>query len=132
MSFPTCRYHGIVKATLHKLLDTTLLLCSLIPTVIAGTIFEKTRTELLKWFWAIYLIAHDKRGISATQLSEELKIAYQTAWTIEQKIRKAMGVRDASYSLAGIVELDEGFFGAPRKAGNSGAERNKIPVGGVM
>ncbi|MDH4619520.1 MULTISPECIES: hypothetical protein [Paenibacillaceae] len=53
--------------------------CGHQTTVIADTIFEKTRTDLLKWFWAIYLIGHDKRGISATQLSEELEVAYQTA-----------------------------------------------------
>ncbi|MCZ8515171.1 IS1595 family transposase [Paenibacillus filicis] len=102
--------------------------CEHQTTVIAGTIFEKTRTDLLKWFWAIYLIAHDKRGVSATQLSEELEIAYQTAWTIEHKIRKAMSERDASYTLAGIVELDEGFFGAPTEGGKRGRGTEQTPV----
>ncbi|OAB34526.1 hypothetical protein PMSM_11725 [Paenibacillus macquariensis subsp. macquariensis] len=94
--------------------------CQHQTTVIAGTIFEKTRTDLVKWFWAIYLIAQDKRGVSATYLSDELDIAYQTAWTIQHKVRKAMGERDAAYALAGIVELDEAFFGAPTEGGKRG------------
>jgi transposase-like protein len=102
--------------------------CEHQTTVIAGTIFEKTRTDLLKWFWAIYLIAQDKRGVSATQLSEELGIAYQTAWTITHKVRKAMGERDAAYTLAGIVELDEGFFGAPTEGGKRGRGTEQTPV----
>lgn len=71
----------------------------------------------MKWFWAIFLIAHDKRGVSAAYLSEELGIAYQTAWAIQHKVRKAMGERDASYTLAVIVELDDVFFGAPTEGG---------------
>ncbi len=31
----------------------------------AGTIMHRTRTPLVKWFWAFYLISTDKRGISA-------------------------------------------------------------------
>lgn len=76
--------------------------------MIAGTIFEKTR------------IAQVKRGVSATYLSDELGIAYQTAWTIQHKVRKAMGERDAAYTLAGIVELDDAFFGAQTEGGKRG------------
>jgi hypothetical protein len=44
-------------------------------------------------------LAHDKRGVSATYLASELGIAYQTAWTIQHKVRKAMGDRDSFYVL---------------------------------
>lgn len=71
---------------------------------------EKTRTDLTKWFLAIYLIAHDKRGISAHRLSEETEVTYKTAWLMLHKIRKAMRKRDAEYTLAGIVELDDAFL----------------------
>jgi transposase-like protein len=86
----------------------------------AGTVMEKHHTPLSKWFLAIYLVAVDKRGISAMELMRILKVRYQTAWTILHKIRKAMGDRDAKYKLGSIVELDESYFGGPTKCGKRG------------
>ena len=40
--------------------------------VTAGTVMHRTRLPLTLWFWAIYLCATDKRGISAVQLSHTL------------------------------------------------------------
>jgi hypothetical protein len=72
------------------------------------------RTPLVKWFWAIYLASRDKRGISALRLKGELGVCYTTAWTMLHKIRKAMGERDAKYRLAGLVEVDDSYFGGPK------------------
>ncbi len=100
-------------------------------TVKVGTILEKSRIDLVKWCWAIFLVAHDKRGVSATYLKEELELSYQTAWTIHHKICKAMGDRDASYTLSGLVELDDAFFGAPTEGGKRGrgTDQTKVLVG---
>ncbi len=105
--------------------------CRYQSTVTVGTVMEKTRTDLTKWFLAIYLIAHDKRGISAQRLSEEISVTYKTAWLILHKIRRAMKKRDAEYTLAGIVELDDAFFGAPTEGGKRGrgTEKAKVLVG---
>lgn len=81
--------------------------------VTAGTMFHRTRTPLLVWFWAIFLVAIDKRGHSALQLSRELSVPYDRAWRMLHKIRAAMADRDTQYTLDGIVELDEAYFGAP-------------------
>lgn len=81
--------------------------------VTAGTIFHRTRTPLQQWFWAIFLVACDKRGHSALQLSKELRMPYDRAWLMIHKIRAAMAQRDARYQLDGIVEMDEAYFGAP-------------------
>jgi len=97
-------------------------------TVLVGTIFEKTRTDLRKWFWAIYFVANDKRGISANTLSKKIEVCHQTAWLMLHKIRKAMGDRDAKYLLAGIVELDDSFFGAPTEGGKRGRGTEKVKV----
>jgi hypothetical protein len=64
--------------------------CAYQCSVTAGTIFHKTRTPLTSWFWAIYRMSHDKKGISAVQLAKEIGVSYVTAWTIQHKIRKAM------------------------------------------
>ncbi len=85
--------------------------CAYQCSVTAGTIFHKTRTPLTSWFWAIYRMSHDKKGISAMQLSKEIGVGYRTAWVIEHKIRKAMEDRDQSYKLRGLIEVDEGYVG---------------------
>lgn len=47
------------------------------------------------------------------------------------KIRKAMGDRDAHYLLAGIVELDDAFFGGPTEGGKRrrGTDKTKAVIG---
>jgi transposase-like protein len=102
--------------------------CRYQATVTVDTVMEKTRTDLVKWFLAIFLVAHDKRGISATLLAEQIEVTFKTAWLMLHKIRRAMGLRDATYSLAGIVELDDAFYGAPTEGGKRGRGTEKTQV----
>jgi transposase-like protein len=102
--------------------------CKHQTSVTAGTVMHKSHISLHKWFWAIYLVAHDKRGISATRLTTELNLSYQAAWLMLHKIRKAMGDCDAQYQLAGIVSLDETYFGAPIEGGKRISGTTTIPV----
>lgn len=102
--------------------------CKHHTTLTAGTIFEKTRTCLSTWFAAIFLVSHDKRGVSATLVANELEISCQTAWTMLQKIRKAMTDRDAPYILSGLVELDDFYIGAPTENGKRGRGTDKNQV----
>ena len=102
--------------------------CSHQASVTAGTIFDKTRTPLTKWFMAIYLASEDKRGISALALKDKIGVAYCTAWTMLHKIRHAMGERDGGYQLSGTVEMDEAFFGAPAEGGKRGRGTDKTAV----
>jgi len=66
---------------------------------------------LSSWFWAIYRMSHDKKGISAVQLAKEIGVSYPTAWLMLHKIRKAMSDRNQRYRLSGLVEVDEGYVG---------------------
>lgn len=84
----------------------------------AGTVMHGTRTSLLLWFWAIYLISTDKRGFSALAFSKKLGLSYWKAWTMLQKIRRAMRDRDSAYQLTGIIEIDDSFFGGSGQGGN--------------
>jgi len=102
--------------------------CNHQASVTAGTIMDKTRTPLVKWFLAMYLMTEDKRGVSALSLKSKLGISYNTAWTMTHKIRHAMGKRDESYSLNGIVELDDAFFGSPSQGGKRGRGTDKTAV----
>jgi transposase-like protein len=108
--------------------------CHFQASVTANTIFHKTRTPLQKWFWAIYLVAQQKKGISATQLKKFLSFgSYKTAWAMIHKIRKAMATRDASYQLSGLMELDDTYVGSKRKTGKRGrgASNKTIVLAGI-
>ena len=94
--------------------------------VTAGTIFHKTRVSLRKWFWMIYMVAHDKGGASTLRLSQQLGLYYKTAWHMMQKIRYAMGRRDEEITLAGFIELDEAIIGPhARKTGRKRRANDK-------
>ncbi len=89
-----------------------------------GTIFHKTRTPLIKWYWLIYHMAMAKVGVSISEMQRILEIRdYKTAWLMAHKVRKAMADRDAGYSLAGLVEMDESFFGPKGSKKGRGSER---------
>lgn len=94
--------------------------CRYQASLTAGTIFHKTKTPLLKWFWLIYRMATSKTGVSISEMQRELEVKeYKTIWVMAHKIRKAMSDRDANYKLKGLVEIDESFFG-PKKEGKRG------------
>lgn len=88
-------------------------ICRSQVSVTEGTTFHRTRTPIQYWFWAIFLVAKDKRGHSALQLSKELNIRYDQAWLMMHKIRNAMAYRDRLFKLEGVVEMDDAYFGAP-------------------
>jgi transposase-like protein len=82
-------------------------------TVTVGTIFERSKVPLSKWWLAIHLMASSKKGMSAHQLHRNLGVSYQTAWFLEHRIREAM--RSGSLAPMGgagsTVEADETFIG---------------------
>jgi len=120
---PMCGHCRAYELTRRHLFECTQ--CGYQASVTAGTIMHKTRTPLLVWFWAIYLVANDKRGTSAAQVSKQFGISYPTAWLMLHKIRKAMRDRDAQYMLAGIVEMDDTLIGAPTEGGKRGRGSDK-------
>ena len=127
-SCPRCGHGEAWFIRTRKILD-----CKLAgpKSLTAGTIFHKTRTPLLKWYWIIYHMALKKVGVSVSEMQRALEIKdYKTAWLMAHKIRKAMADRDARYQLAGLVEMDESFFG-PRgreeAAGAKGRARFCVP-----
>jgi transposase-like protein len=119
-----CREYYLIKKR-HKYQCKN---CRYQASVTEGTVMDRSHLPLTIWVWAIFLVAHDKRGISATQLSRVLNLPYNTSWFLLHRIRHAMAERDSLYKLAGIVELDDTFFGAPRKGGKRGRGTTKTKV----
>lgn len=86
--------------------------CGKQMSVISGTIFHRSKVPLLKWFWAIFLMSTNKKGVSMLYLQKQLGICnYRTVWQMGHKIRRAMAQRDDIYSLRGTVEADEILIG---------------------
>jgi Zn ribbon nucleic-acid-binding protein len=103
--------------------------CGRQTSVIAGTIFQDTRTPLKTWFTAVWWITTQKNGASAMGLQQILGLkSYKTAWTWLHKIRRAM-VFPNRLKLNGTVEVDETYIGSEEKEGKRGrGTENKILV----
>jgi hypothetical protein len=102
--------------------------------VTAGTLLHRTRLPLQQWFWAAYLVATHTPGISALQLQRQLGLRrYETAWTLLQKLRRAM-VRPERDRIDATVEVDETYVGGYEEGRRSGRQRESkkvIVVGAV-
>ena len=80
-----------------------------------GTIFQGSSTSLQLWFYAMYLIASTRCGISARQLGRELGVTYKTAHRMFKKIRTELMHDEGDEPLSGDVEIDEtSVHGRPR------------------
>lgn len=85
--------------------------CARKVSVMAGTIFDRSRVPLADWFTAVWFMTNQKYGISALGLQRLLGLgSYQTAWTMLRKLRTAM-VRPGRDRLQGTVEVDETYLG---------------------
>ncbi len=94
----------------------------------AGTIFRDTRTPLRVWFHAMWCVTGQKTGTSARTLRRLPGLgSYQTAWSWLHKLRRAM-VRPGRERLAGCLEVDEAYIGAPEPGVRGRGARRKTLV----
>jgi transposase-like protein len=93
-------------------------------TVTVGSVFERSKVPLTKWWLATFLLCSSKKGISSHQLHRSLGVTYKTAWFMSMRIREAM--REGGFAPIGgqnkVVEADETFIGG--KARN---RKNHVP-----
>ena len=105
--------------------------CHRRTSVIAGTIFDRTRTPLTVWFTACWLFATQKDGISALSLQRALEIgSYQTAWAMLHRLRSVL-VRPGRDQLSGVVEAGETFIGGEEAGLRGGRARGKKVLTGI-
>ena len=88
------------------------------PTV--GTIMERSRTPLHKWFYAMHLFSISRHGVAARELQRALGVTLKTAWRMGHEIRKYMADVDGEWPLDGDVEADETYVGGKRSGGKRG------------
>lgn len=86
-------------------------------TVTVGSVFERSKVPLTKWWLATHLLTSSKKGMSAHQMHRMLGVTYKTAWFMMHRIREAM--RDDNAGPIGgsgkVVEADETYIGKTSK-----------------
>ena len=96
--------------------------------ITAGTLFHSTNLPLVKWFWAIYLMATDKGGISALRLAKHIGVSWPTARQLLKRIRMAMADRDGPYRLQNLIEFDDAYVGGKRAGKRGRGAAGKSPI----
>ena len=128
-----CARCGHERAYSHQLrLIEECAACGKQHSLLAGTMFEQTKTGLARWFLAIWLVTSSKGGISAMELQRQMGFSsYQTAWSWLHKIRKAM-VRPGRQPLAHRVEADETLVGGAQPGTPGRGAAGKTVVAGAV
>jgi hypothetical protein len=96
----------------------------------AGTIFHKSRTNLTKWFFAMYLMTSTRSGVAAKELQRALGVTYKCAWRMAHEIRKLMASADYAGPLGGEgkhVEADETWVGGVARKHGKGKGKKRSP-----
>lgn len=100
-----------------------------------GTIFEKSRTPLQLWFYAMFLFTTRRHGVSAKELQRRLGVTYKTAWRMASLIREHMAGIDGETPIGGegkVVEVDETYVGGYKRGAGGRQTGNKTVVFGVV
>jgi transposase-like protein len=101
-------------------------------TVTVGTVFERSKIGLTKWWMAAHMINSGKNGVSAHEIHRTIGVTYKTAWFMMHRLREAM--TDMNPSPMGgegkSVQADETYYGnsSKRAKGYKKGHRHKQGV----
>jgi ISXO2-like transposase domain len=77
----------------------------------SGTIMQSSNLSFMIWYKTMFLLSVTKKGFSSKEIQKQLGLKrYEPVWAMVHKLRKAMGKRDARYTLEGMIEMDEAYF----------------------
>lgn len=102
-------------------------------TVTVGTVFERSKVPLTKWWMAAHLFNQGKNGASAHEMHRQLGVTYKTAWFMMHRLREAMAELNPS-PMGGEgsqVQADETYYGNTSKRSKSyrkGLKRKAVVV----
>ncbi len=70
---------------------------------------QSSNLSFLIWYKTMFLLTATKKGFSSKEIQKQLGLKrYEPVWFMVHKLLKAMGNRDARYTLEGMIEFDEG------------------------
>ncbi len=102
-------------------------------TVTVGTVFERSKIPLTKWWMAAHMVNSGKNGVSAHEIHRTLGITYKSAWFMMHRLREAM--RELPPSPMGgegqSVQADETYYGNSSKR-SKGYEKGHSKKAGVI
>lgn len=80
-------------------------------TVTVGTVFERSKVPLTKWWMAAHMMNSGKNGVSAHEIHRNIGVTYKTAWFMMHRLREAMIVSNPGPmgTLGGSVQADETY-----------------------
>ena len=87
-------------------------------TVTVGTVFERSKVPLTKWWMAAHMINSGKNGVSAHEIHRSIGITYKTAWFMMHRLREAMTGMSGAAPMGGegqSVQADETYYGNSSK-----------------
>jgi len=101
-------------------------------TVTVGTVFERSKVPLTKWWMAAHLFNQGKNGVSAHEIHRTLRVTYKTAWFMMHRLREAMNELNPK-PMGGegqSVQADETYYGnsSKRAKGYRKGHRHKASV----
>lgn len=87
-------------------------------TVTVGTVFERSKIPLTKWWMAAHMLNAGKRGVSAHEIHRVIGVTYKTAWFMMHRLREAMKDIAPAHRGGGgkIVQADETYYGNSKRA----------------
>ncbi len=89
--------------------------CKFQTSVKRNTLFHSSNVPLSKWFLVIFLISQSKNGLSVLSLKRHLGVSYNAAWRTKHKLMQAMAEQDAKRKLAGLITIDDSYFGGKKR-----------------
>ncbi len=86
-------------------------------TVTVGTVLERSKIPLTKWWMAAHLFNQGKNGVSAHEIHRTLGVTYKTAWFMMHRLREAMNELNPT-PMGGegsVIQADETYYGNTSK-----------------
>lgn len=80
--------------------------CSYQASLLTGTVMQGSRTDLRKWFVAMFLFSRENNDLTAKRLQKTIHVTYKTAWLMMTKLRTAVHRAEASTKLAGKIRIN--------------------------